>query len=241
MAHHPLPNLPTPEHARLAESPDAKSPWRRWGTYVTERQWGTVREDYSADGDAWRYFPHDHARSRAYRWGEDGIGGWCDEKQDFSIIVSFWNGVDPILKERFFGLANHEGNHGEDIKELHWYLDGTPTSSYNRMLYKYPQGAFPYERLLRTNASLPRTAPEFEILDTGLFDDNRYFDCEIIWAKASPTDHLLKVIVHNRGDEPATLHVLPQAICTNTWTWVENSNKPSLWATGPASARLKDG
>ena len=241
MAHHQLPNSLTPEHARLAESPDAKSPWRRWGTYVTERQWGTVREDYSADGDAWRYFPHDHARSRAYRWGEDGIGGWCDEKQDFSIIVSFWNGVDPILKERFFGLANHEGNHGEDIKELHWYLDGTPTSSYNRMLYKYPQGAFPYERLLRTNASLPRTAPEFEILDTGLFDDNRYFDCEIIWAKASPNDHLLKVIVHNRGDEPATLHVLPQAICTNTWTWVEDSNKPSLWATGPASARLKEG
>ena len=237
--HHPRPQ-PTPEHERLAQSPDAQSPWRRWGTFVTERQWGTVREDYSANGDAWRYFPHEHARSRAYRWGEDGIGGWCDDKQDFSVTVAFWNGKDPILKERFFGLANHEGNHGEDIKELHWYLDGTPTSSFNRMLYKYPQEAYPYERLIRGNSGLSRSAPEFEILDTGLFDDNRYFDCEITWAKASPNDHLLEVLVHNRGAEDAEIHVLPQCICTNTWTWVEDGVKPDLRAVADSKARLVD-
>ena len=240
MAHHHFPHHPTAEHERLDQSPEAQSPWRRWGTYVTERQWGTVREDYSADGDAWRYFPHEHARSRAYRWGEDGIGGWCDDKQDFSITVAFWNGKDPILKERFFGLANHEGNHGEDIKELHWYLDGTPTSSYNRMLYKYPQEAYPYERLIRGNSGLSRLAPEFEILDTGLFDDNRYFDCEITWAKASPDDHLLEVVVHNRGADDAEIHVLPQCICTNTWTWVEDGVKPDLQAVNDSMARLVD-
>jgi len=233
----------TPEHARLAfcrAGHGSSSPWRQWGTFVSERQWGTVREDYSADGDAWRYFPHDHARSRAYRWGEDGIGGWCDENQDFSITVAFWNGVDGILKERLFGLANHEGNHGEDVKELFWYLDGTPTSSFNRMLYKYPQEAFPYERLIRVNAGLSRRVGEFEILDTGIFDENRYWDCEITWAKASPTDHLLQVTIHNRGPETATLHVLPQAICTNTWSWLENGIKPTLRATSPATARLED-
>jgi hypothetical protein len=240
MAHHHHPDPPTAEHGRLAWSPEARSPWRRWGTYVTERQWGTVREDYSADGDAWRYFPHEHARSRAFRWGEDGIGGWCDDHQDFSITVAFWNGADPILKERFFGLANHEGNHGEDIKELHWYLDGTPTSSHNRMLYKYPHAAYPYERLVRANTSLPRTAQEFEILDTEIFDDNRYFDCEITWSKASPHDHLLEVTVHNRGPEAAEIHVLPQAICTNTWSWVENGVKPDLHGVTDSSARLAD-
>ena len=230
----------TAEHQRLAQcrGDTPEQPWRRWGTYVADRQWGTVREDYTAEGHAWRAFPFDHARSRAYRWGEDGIGGWCDDQQDFSLTVAFWNGKDPIIKERFFGLDNHQGNHGEDVKELYWFLDGTPTSSYARMLYKYPQAAFPYQQLVEENAKRARTEREFEILDTGLFNERKYWDCFIEWAKASPTDHLLRITVHNRGPEAAEIHVLPQAIFTNTWSWLKDGERPSMQAVGPRSVAL---
>lgn len=214
--------------------------WRRWGTYVTERQWGTVREDYSADGEAWEAFPFDHAHLRAYRWGEDGIGGWCDAAQDLSITVAFWNGKDPIIKERFFGLTNHEGNHGEDVKELYWYLDGTPTGSYARMLYKYPQAEFPYQKLRDENKRRTRQEREYELLDTGIFDDRRYWDCEIEWAKAGPEDHLLRITVHNRGPDEAVIHVLPQAIFTNTWSWLPHGERPIMVAAGPQRVELRE-
>ena len=207
-------------------------PWRLWGPYVAERQWGTVREDYSADGDAWNYLPHDHARSRAYRWGEDGIAGFSDSGQRLCLAVAFWNGKDPILKERFFGLANGEGNHGEDIKELHWYLDATPSMSYLKMLYKYPQRAFPYEELVRVNGSRSRTEPEYEILDTGVFDDDRYFDIEIEWAKASTDDLLLRIRAINRGPDAADLWILPQLLFRNTWAWERNPHHPRIALAG---------
>ena len=203
--------------------------WRRWGPYLAERQWGTVREDYSADGDAWRYFPHDHARSRAYRWGEDGIAGFSDDKQLWCLSLALWNGRDPILKERMFGLANEEGNHGEDVKELWWYLDGTPTHSVMRMLYKYPQTDFPYDALVAENGRRRgKDTPEYEIEDTGVFDDDRYFDVAVDYAKATPEDVLMRVTVTNRGPETAALHVLPQLVARNTWSWDEGSEKPML-------------
>src|SRR6267154_967099 len=186
------------------------SDWYLWGPYVSDRQWGTVREDYSADGDAWTYFPHDHARSRAYRWGEDGIGGFGDEHLFLCLGVALWNERDPILKERLFGLTNSEGNHGEDVKELSYYLDGTPTHSYMRMLYKYPQAAFPYARLVEENRRRGKAEPEFELIETGGFADNRYFDVEIEYAKGDVDDILMQVTIHNRAPEAATLHVLPQ-------------------------------
>ena len=217
---------------RLKEADERQQRWRKWGPYVSERQWGTVREDYSADGDAWNYFPHDHARSRAYRWGEDGIGGFCDNKQRLCLAVALWNGKDPILKERMFGLSNREGNHGEDVKELYYYLDATPTYSYARMLYKYPQAAFPYDLLVQENARRDRHQPEFEIIDTGIFDADRYFDVDIEYAKAGAEDVLLRLTVTNRGSEEAAIHVLPQVWFRNTWSWAADSAKPSLERAG---------
>jgi len=177
-----------PEAARLQEAATSSTPWRKWGPYLSERQWGTVREDYSKDGDAWNYFTHDQARSRAYHWGEDGLAGICDDKQLLCFAVTLWNGKDPILKERMFGLTNSEGNHGEDVKEYYFYLDSTPTHSYMKYLYKYPQKAFPYADLIQTNRSRNRHEMEYELLDTGIFNDNRYFDVFVEYAKATPED-----------------------------------------------------
>jgi len=217
------------ETTRLAEAAQGTKPWRKWGAYLSERQWGTVREDYSADGNAWDYLPHDHARSRAYRWGEDGIGGLCDEHQRLCLAFAFWNGRDPILKERLFGLTGHEGNHGEDVKEIYYYLDATPTCSYLKMLYKYPQAEFPYARLVEENRRRGKGEPEFEILETGVFDGDRYFDVFIEVAKADAGDLLLRVTAINRGPEAAELHVLPQLWFRNRWSWGRaRSFKPSL-------------
>jgi hypothetical protein len=229
-----MPATITPEDQRLAEANERQQRWRRWGPYVSERQWGTVREDYSADGDAWNYFPHDHARSRAYHWGEDGIGGFCDNRQRLCLAVALWNGKDPILKERMFGLSNREGNHGEDVKELYYYVDAAPTYSYARMLYKYPQAAFPYDLLVQENARRNRRQPEFEIIDTGIFDADRYFDVDIEYGKAGAEDILLRLTVTNRGPEEASIHVLPQVWFRNTWSWAAGSAKPSLERAGDA-------
>jgi len=188
----------TAEEARLREAREG-TPWRRWGPYLSERQWGTVREDYSAGGDAWEYFPHEHARSRAYRWGEDGIAGICDRAQNLCLSLAMWNGRDQILKERLFGLTNGQGNHGEDVKELYYYLDATPTHSWLKMLYKYPQAAFPYDRLVRENAERGAGQPELELIDTGTFDDDRYFDVFVEYAQAGPEDILMRVTAINRG------------------------------------------
>lgn len=187
------------EKQRLEEDRQGKQPWRKWGPYVSERQWGTVREDYSANGDAWNYLPHDAARSRAYRWGEDGLADYCDDQQHLCLGLALWNHHDHILKERFFGLSNSEGNHGEDVKELYYYLDATPTNSYLKMLYKYPQGKFPYDELIEENARRGKLVPEFELIDTGLFDADRDFDVFVEYAKAAPEDVLMKITIHNRG------------------------------------------
>ena len=194
---------PTAEHQRLAAANADKANWRLWGPYLSERQWGTVREDYSATGEAWEYLPHDLARSRAYRWGEDGLAGFSDDQQRLCLALALWNGRDPILKERLFGLSNREGNHGEDVKELYYYLDSTPTHSYLKMLYKYPQREFPYSLLVEQNRRQGSARPEFELLDTGLFDDDRYFDVFVEYAKAGPEDILMRVTAHNRGPEEA--------------------------------------
>ena len=207
------------ERRRLAEAPSTRSPWKRWGPYLSERQWGTVREDYSAQGTAWESFPHDHARSRAYRWGEDGIAGISDPSQRLCLSLALWNGRDPILKERLFGLTNAQGNHGEDVKELYYYLDATPTHSYLKMLYKYPQREFPYARLVEENRRRGKADPELELIDTGIFDDDRYFDVVVEYAKAAPNDLLMRVTAHNRGPESASLHLLPQLVFRNTWSW----------------------
>jgi hypothetical protein len=199
-----------------------------WGPYLSERQWGTVREDYSESGDAWNYFPHDHARSRAYRWGEDGLAGISDEKQRLCFALALWNGKDPILKERLFGLNNEEGNHGEDVKEYYFYLDSTPTHSYMKYLYKYPQRAYPYVDLVTTNRRRPRSEFEYELIDTGIFDDDRYFDVFVEYAKADPEDILIQITVWNRGPEEAPLHILPTIWFRNTWACSENVSKPLL-------------
>ena len=227
-----MPAKTSPEGERLEEANARRQPWRKWGPYVSERQWGTVREDYSANGDAWNYLPHEHARSRAYRWGEDGIGGFCDAKQNLCVAVALWNGKDPILKERMFGLSNREGNHGEDVKELYYYLDAVPTYSYARMLYKYPQAEFPYDLLVQENAQRDRQQPEFEIIDTGIFDADRYFDVDIEYAKAGAEDILLQLSISNRGPDEAALHVLPQVWFRNIWSWVTDGPKPSLERAG---------
>src|SRR5215469_7891279 len=221
-----------PEQDRLDEASQRKQAWRKWGPYVSDRQWGTVREDYSADGDAWGYFPHDHAASRAYRWGEDGIAGFCDNKQRLCLSLALWNGKDPILKERLFGLSNRQGNHGEDVKEIYYYLDATPTYSYARMLYKYPQAEYPYAHLVEENARRTRQQPEFELIDTGIFDADRYFDVDIEYAKAAVEDILMRVTVTNRGPEAAEIHVLPQVWYRNTWSWYKAGRKPSLERLG---------
>jgi len=205
--------------------------WLQWGPYLSERQWGTVREDYSAGGNAWSYFPHDHARSRAYRWGEDGLAGLSDEDQKLCFSIALWNGKDPILKERLFGLTNDEGNHGEDVKEYYYYLDSTPTHSYMKWLYKYPQAEFPYAWLVGENARRKQTdgaAPEFELIETGVFNDKRYFDVQVEYAKAAPDDVLVRIRVTNHGPETAQLHLLPTLWFRNTWTWFEGAAKPLL-------------
>lgn len=227
-----MPPTDSAEEQRLSEANARRRHWRRWGPYVSERQWGAVREDYSADGDAWNYFTHEQARSRAYRWGEDGIGGFCDSKQRVCMAVALWNGKDPILKERMFGLSNRQGNHGEDVKELYYYLDAAPTYSYARMLYKYPQAEFPYDSLVQENAARDRRQPEFEIIDTGLFDADRYFDVDIEYAKADIDDILLRLTINNRGPSDAAIHVLPNIWFRNTWSWTANGVKPSLERVG---------
>jgi hypothetical protein len=209
----------TAEGLRLEDDRLGRTPWRRWGPYVSERSWGTVREDYSADGDAWNYFPHDHARSRAYRWGEDGLAGICDRYQLLVFALALWNGRDPILKERLFGLVPGEANHGEDVKECYFYLDATPTHSYLKYLYKYPQAEFPYRRLIEENRRRGSTDPEFELLATGVFDDDRYFDVFVEYAKATPEDVCVRITVANRGPAEAVLHVLPHLWFRNTWSW----------------------
>ncbi len=214
------------EHGRLEEARTKEVPWRKWGPYLSDRQWGTVREDYSESGDAWNFFTHDHARSRAYRWGEDGLAGISDDKQRLCFALALWNGKDPILKERLFGLTNSEGNHGEDVKEYYFYLDSTPTHSYMKYLYKYPQAAYPYADLLETNRRRSRNEFEYELLDTGVFNDNRYFDVFVEYAKAGPEDILVKITAANRGPEAAELHLLPTLWFRNDWaSWIAKSNR----------------
>ena len=228
------------EQKRLAEAREGVA-WRKWGPYLSERQWGTVREDYSENGDAWNFFTHDHARSRAYRWGEDGLGGICDEKQRLCFALALWNGKDPILKERLFGLTNSESNHGEDVKEYYFYLDSTPTHTYMKYLYKYPQAAFPYADLVDTNRGRTRYEMEYELLDTGVFHEDRYFDVFVEYAKAGPEEILVRITAANRGPEAAELHLLPTLWFRNDWApWIAKpSAKPSLKQTeGPAGTRM---
>jgi len=229
----------TVEGKRLADNSAFNSVWRRFGPYLSERQWGTVREDYSEYGTAWDYLPHDHARSRAYRWGEDGIAGYSDHKQRICFSLALWNERDPILKERLFGLANDEGNHGEDVKEQYFYLDATPTHSYLKMLYKYPQAEFPYGRLVAENRARGRDQPEFELIDTGVFDGGRYFDVFVEYAKMGPNDTLIRITAVNRGPEAATVHLLPQICFRNTWSWVKDAAKPSLRAENERTVLLE--
>ncbi|MEA3187835.1 MAG: hypothetical protein QOD99_1665 [Chthoniobacter sp.] len=240
----------TPEHQRLAEDAAREKNWKRWGPYLSERQWGTVREDYSANGDAWNYLPHEHARSRAYRWGEDGLLGWCDRECRLCFAVALWNGRDPILKERFFGLTNPQGNHGEDVKEAYFYLDSTPTHSYAKALYKYPQAEFPYGRLVEENARRGKLDREFELADSGVFQDSRYFDVLVEYAKAAPDDTCICITIVNRGPEAAALHLLPTLWFRNTWSWgcgyegctlkprIEQQSASTLAATHPALGTL---
>jgi hypothetical protein len=229
----------TAEERRLQENVQRTRHWSRWGPYVSERAWGTVREDYSAYGTAWDYLSHDHARSRAYRWNEDGLAGVCDRHQKICFALALWNEHDPILKERLFGLAGSEGNHGEDVKEYYFYLDSTPTHSYMRYLYKYPQAAFPYGALVEENQRRGRGEPEYELADTGVFDERRYFDVGVEYAKAAPDDLLVKIVVENRGDADAPLRVLPTVWFRNTWSWDERVERPQLQAAhGPAGTSV---
>lgn len=218
------------EKQRLDEARQQGTPWKKWGPYLSERQWGTVREDYSENGDAWQYFTHDQARMRAYRWGEDGLAGISDDHQVLCFALALWNGQDPILKERLFGLANSEGNHGEDVKEYYFYLDSTPTHSYMKYLYKYPQAAYPYDQLVKTNRNRGKNEAEYELLDTGVFNDNRYFDVFVEYAKAAPEDVLVRITVCNRGPAVASLQVLPTLWFRNTWSWGDGGSKPELKA-----------
>ena len=231
----------TQEEIRLGEDSGREKNWKRWGPYLSERQWGTVREDYSASGDCWAYFPHDHARSRAYRWGEDGLLGITDRECRLCLSFALWNGKDSILKERLFGLTSPEGNHGEDVKECYFHLDSTPTHSYMKALYKYPQAEFPYAWLVEENRRRGKNDPEFELLDTGVFNDNRYFDVFTEYAKAGPDDVLMRITVANRGPEAATLHLLPTLWYRNTWIWGCKHDgcwiKPSITAAGDSTLR----
>ncbi len=232
----------TEERKRLDAANGGGIPWKRWGPYLAERQWGTVREDYGADGNSWDYFPHDQARSRAYRWGEDGILGVSDDEQQLCFALAMWNGADPILKERLFGLTNGEGSHGEDVKEYYYYLDSTPTHSYMRGLYKYPQRAFPYVDLVETNRARTRSEREYELIDTGIFEEDRYFDVFVEYAKATPEDLSIRIEVVNRGPEPARIRLLPTLWFRNTWSWDEKAKKPLLEAvsdTGATSSLIR--
>ena len=232
-----LAHMETNEHRRLKEARQAGVPWKKWGPYLSERQWGTVREDYSQDGDAWGHFTHDQARSRAYHWGEDGLAGISDDKQQLCFAIALWNGQDPILKERLFGLINSEGNHGEDVKEYYFYLDSTPTHSYMKYLYKYPQAAFPYDDLVATNRRRSRQDLEYELLDTGVFDSDRYFDIFVEYAKADPEDTLVRITVHNRGPESKELHVLPTLWFRNSWSWGRDTAKPAIFQLREGAVR----
>src|SRR5213075_3080153 len=222
----PIEYTETTEQKRLNHARENGVPWKKWGPYLSERQWGTVREDYSNDGNAWDYLTNDQARSRAYRWGEDGIAGISDDKQQLCFAVALWNGQDPIVKERLFGLTNSEGNHGEDVKEYYFYLDSTPTHSYMKYLYKYPHAAFPYGDLVATNRNRGRYDPEYELIDTGVFDTDHYFDVFVEYAKADPEDILIRVTVYNRGPDAAELHLLPTLWFRNDWSaWIAASNR----------------
>src|SRR6202046_4146015 len=218
----------TAEQKRLNDAREEGIPWKKWGPYLSERQWGTVREDYSKDGNAWDYFTHDQSRSRAYRWGEDGLAGFSDDKQQLCFALALWNGRDPILKERLFGLTNSESNHGEDVKEYYFYLDSTPTHSYMKFLYKYPQGAYPYSDLVETSRRRGRNEAEYELLDTGVFDQDRYWDVFVEYAKNTPEDILILISAHNRGDVVAELHVLPTLWFRNLWSWQGTADRPVL-------------
>ncbi len=225
------------EQKRLIGQRSGKENWRLWGPYLAERSWGTVREDYSSSGTAWEYFDHDQARSRAYRWDEDGLGGICDEKQRICFALSLWNGRDPILKERAFGLTGNQGNHGEDVKEYYFYLDATPSHSYLRYLYKYPQAEYPYALLIEENRRRTRRDPSFSLLDTGVFRGNRYWDVEVVYAKSGPDSIRIRISAHNRGPEAAWLHLLPTLWFRNTWSWGGESQKPKLFlADTPSEA-----
>lgn len=216
------------EKQRLKENRDRSAYWTRWGPYVSDRQWGTVREDYSADGSAWDYFSHEQSLYRAYRWGEDGIAGICDNHQRLCFGLAFWNEQDPILKEKMFGLNSSQGNHGEDVKEYYFYLDNTPTHAYMKYLYKYPQAEYPYKRLVEENQSRGYKDPEFELLDTGIFEGDRYFDIFVEYAKQNEEDLCIKVTAHNRGGEEKPLHILPTLWFRNTWSWAEGEPKPEI-------------
>src|SRR5688572_7067580 len=223
----------TEEQERLCACADDIGGWRRWGPYLSDRAWSTVREDYSPDGNAWGHLPHDLARSKAYRWGEDGIAGICDRFQLLCFAPAFWNGRDPILKERLFGLTPHEGNHGEDVKEYYFHLDNTPTHSYMKLLYKYPQAEFPYCPLIEENRRRGGQGLEFELLDTGVFDDNRYFDIVIEYAKGDPEDLHIRIEAFNRGPAPAPLHVVPHLWFRNTWAWTDPAGAEPVIRRGP--------
>src|SRR5215510_13598641 len=220
----------TQEEIRLEQSRNRSRHWKRWGPYLSERAWGTVREDYSPYGTAWDYFPHDHARSRAYRWNEDGIAGISDRRQRLCFAIALWNGRDPIIKERLFGLTGQEGNHGEDVKELYYYLDSTPTHSYMRYLYKYPQAEFPYRQLVERNREAGRSRREHELIDTGVFDENKYFDVFIDYAKADVEDILIRIEVTNRGPVASKVELLPTLWFRNTWSWGADARRPLLSA-----------
>ncbi len=228
------------ELVRLDEARTAKAAWKKWGPYLSERQWGTVREDYSKDGNAWDYFTHDQARSRAYHWGEDGLAGFCDDQQLLCFSLALWNGQDPILKERLFGLTNSEGNHGEDVKEYYFYLDSTPTHSYMKYLYKYPQKAYPYDNLVNTNKQRGRNDLEYELLDTGVFNDDRYWDVFVEFAKETADDVLIQITACNRGPEAASLQVLPTLLFRNTWSWGDTSRSRPCgpWRPEKAAAQF---
>jgi hypothetical protein len=222
-----------PEQARID-----KPLWKKWGPYMTDRQWGTVREDYSGNGAAWEFVSHDMARSKAYRWGEEGIAGICDEHQFLCFAIALWNKKDPILKERYFGLTGNEGNHGEDVKECYYYLDSTPTHSYMKMLYKYPHSEFPYQQLIDENKKRGKNEPEFELLDTGIFNQDHYFDIFIEYAKNDPEDILIKITIFNRSSEETSLNILPTIWFRNTWAWGYDSYKPVLTISDPSSIHI---
>src|SRR5712664_3291788 len=226
------------EQARLQENKSPEEPWHFWGPYLAERAWGTVREDYSANGDAWDYFPHDHARSRAYRWNEDGIGGISDYKGRLCLAFAFWNERDPFLKERIFGVNGPEGNHGEDVKELYWYIDNTPSHSFMRMIYRYPHAAFPYEELIKQSAARSKSEGEFELWDTAALE-NGFFDIEIEYAKNSVDDILIRATATNCGSKAALLHILPTLWFRNTWSWGRDPRRPNLRMGRGGSANVR--